>query len=64
MRDTWIGTCEWCGEPETTLTINDDLPDWTEGVACLNCEKSMLKELADQNEEKLDRLDSSDGWWD
>jgi hypothetical protein len=44
-KEPWVGTCQWCGEPETVLTSNDELPEWTEGVACLSCEKSMLEEV-------------------
>lgn len=43
-RENWTGTCEWCGEPDTTLICNNELPEWTEGVACLVCEKMMLDE--------------------
>lgn len=57
-KDTFIGTCEWCGEPDVLLVVNDDLPEWTEGVACKRCEESMMEEVERQREIELDRLDS------
>jgi hypothetical protein len=60
-KEPWIGSCHWCGEPETTLTHNDELPDWTEGVACLSCEKLMLDEVQKSQRitegAKLDSID-------
>lgn len=60
-KEPRIGTCQWCGEPRTALITNDELPEWTEGVACLLCEKSMLKEV--QKTQRITegaRLDSID----
>ena len=60
-KEPWIGACQWCGEPKTTLTCNNELPDWTEGVACLSCEKMMLEEVhKTQRATEGARLDSID----
>lgn len=57
--EKWEGDCEWCGEKSVTLVADDNLPEWTEGVACERCHKSMIEDQCKHDEieyqQQLDR---------